>query len=119
MICDKCSDMIEKNEERNHKSEILCEDCYLDILTPVKSCEPWAEYNARAFSGDSVESLTDIQKEIINVLKKNSNSETRTIHEKMRTEIPYSEFERNFSTLKNMGKFKGEKRDGVLYLSLK
>ncbi len=119
MICDKCSDRIEKNEERNHKSQILCEDCYIDILAPVKSCDPWAEYSARSFSDNSAESLTAIQKEIINTLKKNSESEPKTIHEKMTTGIPYSEFERNFLTLKKMGKFKGEKRDGILFISLK
>ena len=34
MKCDRCNFKIEKGEERNLNSRILCEDCYIDALLP-------------------------------------------------------------------------------------
>ena len=31
-----------------HLGEVLCEDCYLDALSPVKTCDPWAVHTARS-----------------------------------------------------------------------
>ena len=32
--CDKCQKAIEAGEEREYRSQILCEDCYLDAIWP-------------------------------------------------------------------------------------
>ncbi len=35
MECTKCKVMIPDGEERTHKKELLCEDCYIDVLSPA------------------------------------------------------------------------------------
>ncbi len=32
--CQKCKSSISTGEEREHNSNILCEDCYIDLLLP-------------------------------------------------------------------------------------
>ena len=51
MICDKCQDNIEEGEERELHGRTLCEDCYMDTLSPPKACDPWAVHSAKSFSG--------------------------------------------------------------------
>ena len=36
MKCDKCSTNIEPGEDREHRGQVLCEDCYLDTLDTMK-----------------------------------------------------------------------------------
>lgn len=55
MKCDKCNCFIEKGEEAKHLNQILCEDCYSDVLSPVKTCDPWAVYTAQSMvTADSI-----------------------------------------------------------------
>lgn len=41
MQCDRCKNVIEEGEEREHAGRILCEDCYMDALSPARTCDPW------------------------------------------------------------------------------
>ena len=42
MLCNKCSKEIKKDEGMEWKSQLLCEDCYVDALAPVPSQDHWA-----------------------------------------------------------------------------
>jgi hypothetical protein len=37
---------MEPEEAREHAGRMLCEDCYMDALSPARSCDPWAVYTA-------------------------------------------------------------------------
>ena len=37
---------LEEADARRHGGEILCEDCYMDALSPPRTCDPWATYTA-------------------------------------------------------------------------
>ncbi|WDP90001.1 MAG: DUF2284 domain-containing protein [Desulfobacter sp.] len=54
MECHKCEASIPEGEERNHKEQVLCEDCYIDNLYDARPvCNPWEEYlSARSASED-------------------------------------------------------------------
>ena len=49
MRCDKCKEIIEEGEERELHGQTLCEDCYIDALSPAKACDPLAVYSAKSF----------------------------------------------------------------------
>ena len=71
MRCDRCKENIEKGEERQLHGQTLCEDCYIDMLSPAKACDPWAVYSAKSLSkedGSDVE-VTDAQAKILQILK--------------------------------------------------
>ncbi len=46
MICDSCKENIEEVEIRDLHGQALCEDCYMDRLSPAKPCDPWAVFTA-------------------------------------------------------------------------
>ena len=65
MDCYKCSIAIPDGEEREHNQKILCEDCYIDVLSPAKFCDPWASFNAQSFAKNNPETtLTENQMKI-------------------------------------------------------
>ncbi len=53
MKCYHCQAAIEPGEEREHRSRMLCEDCYLEALSAVKTCDPWAVYCATSLERHS------------------------------------------------------------------
>ncbi|KIX12674.1 hypothetical protein [Dethiosulfatarculus sandiegensis] len=46
MKCEECGRFMEADEARELNGKQLCEDCYIDAMTPVKTCDPWATYTA-------------------------------------------------------------------------
>jgi len=46
MLCEKCNTAMEPDEMREHGGLKLCEDCYIDAISPAKTCDPWATYTA-------------------------------------------------------------------------
>jgi hypothetical protein len=66
MQCDRCQANIEPGEEEQHLGQTLCEDCYMDALSPVKTCDPWAVHSAKSFEkhAESTPTLRPIQSEI-------------------------------------------------------
>jgi recombinational DNA repair protein (RecF pathway) len=43
--CARCGKKIEKQQCYEYRGSALCEDCYMDILSPPKACDPWAVIN--------------------------------------------------------------------------
>jgi predicted transcriptional regulator len=37
---------MEADEVREYAGKNLCEDCYIDAISPAKTCDPWATYTA-------------------------------------------------------------------------
>ena len=113
MKCDKCGVTIATGDERNHQDRILCEDCYMVALSPLKTCDPWAVHSAKnfeKFAGDSKQ-LTQLQSEMLQILKTDGPMEPETLLKKLGSNIDLTELQREFSTLRHMEKVKGEKQD--------
>lgn len=118
MKCDKCRDSIKEGEGMELRGQTLCENCYIDALSPAKACDPWAVYGAKSFSrgqGNNVE-LSEIQSRILAVLKETGGAEPGTIIERL--QIKPADFEREFATLRHMEKARGELREGKKYFCL-
>ena len=71
MECERCQDSIEPGEEREYAGRVLCEDCYMDALSPAKTCDPWAVHSAKSFAraGGGAPLLNPLQKEILEYLQ--------------------------------------------------
>lgn len=54
MLCHRCHMPVEEGEQREHGGEVLCEDCYMDVLSPPRKCDPWAVYTARGLKDHAV-----------------------------------------------------------------
>ena len=118
MKCDRCKEDIEEGEERELHGQTLCEDCYIDTLSPAKACDPWAVYTAKSFSkedGFKVE-ITETQSKILQILKETGGTEPKIIVERL--QIKPSDLEREVATLRHMEKVRGELREGKKILRL-
>jgi hypothetical protein len=112
MQCERCKDEILKGEERDLHGRIVCEDCYMDLLSPAKACDPWAVHSAKTFLKDSSHSLelSPAQQKILEVLKKKGPTEPRELTRILK--IKETDLEREFAALRHMEKIRGELRDG-------
>ncbi len=118
MKCDRCSEDINTGEENEHHGQILCEDCYMDALSPAKTCDPWAVHSAQSFAkskGGALE-LNETQKHILRLLKETGGAEPTDLIQNLG--INPADLEREVAALRHMEKLRGELRDGKKYLRL-
>lgn len=117
MKCDKCNETIEVKEKRELHGQLLCEDCYIDKLTPAKACDPWAVFAAKSFSGkDGAEVLTGVQKKILAILKEPGGLEPQALV--LESGLTPADLEREIATLRHMEKVSGELRKGRKFIRL-
>ncbi|MGD2126467.1 MAG: hypothetical protein PVG99_10325 [Desulfobacteraceae bacterium] len=112
MNCDKCGDAIEKGEERDFHGQALCEDCYMDALSPARTCDPWAVHSAKSLikEQDGALELNTIQSNILDILKETGGVEPKILAERL--QLRPSDLEREIAALRHMEKVRGELRDG-------
>ncbi|MCG8688709.1 MAG: hypothetical protein MI892_27810 [Desulfobacterales bacterium] len=117
MECDLCKTKISRNEICEHLGKQLCEDCYMDVLSPTKTCDPWAAYNAKSFDGEPL-NLNNAQKEILSVLKSQGGMTPTTLLEKLGGDWTFPLLEREFATLKRLEKIRAVKEDEQIILRI-
>lgn len=112
MKCNRCGSSIEPGEEREYLGRIICEDCYMDVLSPVRTCDPWAVHSAKSFEKHSggTGTLTPIQSEILRILKETGGVEPRDLLRQLGGKLSPKELEREFAALRHMEKARGEKQ---------
>lgn len=112
MKCEKCGNIVEEKDGTKFHGQMICEDCYIDALSPAKACDPWAVYNAKSFSQkeSSKTEITEIQSKILQILKETGGAEPKTISERL--QISPSDLEREIATLRHMEKLRAKIRNG-------
>ena len=94
--CARCGCEISAEYSFTHFSQTLCEDCYIDVRSPAKACDPWAVYlatHSREAAGlKAGEGLTELQQEIYEFVK---NKGRATVEElKVKFKITQAELEK-------------------------
>jgi predicted HTH transcriptional regulator len=115
MKCEKCAVEVSAEDQFEHSGHTLCEDCYLDIVTIPKTCDPWAVHSAKNTALIS-DSLTAEQQEILDLIKKNGPLTAEEICTEL--SINSNELQRNFATLRHMELARGFKRGDQVYYTL-
>jgi len=115
MECNKCKCVIEDGDEMQYREMILCEDCYMDAMSPTRTCDPWAVYTAKSCS-DSGINLSEIQSKILQILKDTGGIKAEILAEKLN--LDQSELQREVATLRHMEKLKAAMKDGEKILCL-
>ncbi len=110
MKCSCCSLEIEWGEEREHRDQTLCEDCYMDTLSQMRTCDPWSTHSAKSFEkhGGST-SFTPMQSKILSRLKKTGGSESQALLKKLGTKLTLVELKQELSALRHMEKIGGKR----------
>jgi len=117
MKCHRCKDIIPDGEENDFHGQILCEDCYMDLLSPLKMCDPWAVHSAKSF-GKNKNGLevNRVQQKIIDTLKDKGLQDPKNLAEIL--QIKESDLERELAALRHMEKVRGELKDGKRMIRL-
>ena len=117
MKCHRCKGIIPDGEENDFHGQILCEDCYMDLLSPPKMCDPWAVHSAKSF-GKNKNGLevNSVQQKIIDTLKDKGRQDPKSLTEIL--QIKKSDLERELAALRHMEKIRGELKDGKRMIRL-
>ena len=112
--CDKCHSEVPQDELHEHTLGMLCDDCYMDALSPAKTCDPWATYTASRLTNQE---LTAAQESILMLLKKKGEANLQELLEQ--TGLSQKELDREIATLRHMELVRGKltpQREKVLTL---
>ena len=111
MQCEKCQETIAPGDEREHLGQQLCEDCYMDVLSPAKACDPWAVHSAKSFEKEhgGVLQLSPRQMKILSILDETGGLEPVMLMEHLN--ISPADLEREIATLRHIEKVRAEMRD--------
>jgi hypothetical protein len=115
--CERCGSRIPEGEDREHYGKLLCEDCYMDALSPTRTCDPWAVHSAKQL-GDKTGGLqtTPVQKKILEILAETGGMEPGDLARRLG--MNPLELERETATLRHMEKIRAELRDERKYIVL-
>ena len=112
MECEKCGDSMETGEQRDFHGQTLCEDCYMDALSPARSCDPWAVHSAKSLMKEQggETALNPTQTKIMEILMETGGVEPGILVERL--QIKPTDLEREVAALRHMEKVRGELREG-------
>jgi DNA-directed RNA polymerase subunit RPC12/RpoP len=112
--CARCGKKMEKQQGYEYQGRVFCEDCYMDILSPPKTCDPWAVYSAQTFlkGKDKLSTLTPLQLSIVNYIKAKREVSPEEIIANLN--LTEEEFRREFAALRHMEVLRGTKKDGKI-----
>jgi DNA-directed RNA polymerase subunit RPC12/RpoP len=116
--CARCSREIEKSHGYEHRGKVYCEDCYMDILSPPKGCDPWAVHSAQTFlkGKDKLSTLTLVQLKIVNYVKEKRGATLEEMMEGLR--LTEAELRREFAVLRHMEILRATKKGGKILHTL-
>ena len=115
--CAKCDKQIEKQQGYEHQGKLFCEDCYMDILSPPKACDPWAVHSAQTFlkGKDKLSTLTPLQLKLVDYLNQRREATLEELIENLN--LTEEELRREFAVLRHIEILRAAKRgDKVYYL---
>ncbi|RLC19903.1 MAG: hypothetical protein DRH56_10810 [Deltaproteobacteria bacterium] len=111
MKCDRCHDEIPEGEEMERFGQTLCEDCYMDLLSPARTCDPWAVHSARTLAKDGAAvQMNPLQQRLLETLEEKGPTEPGELARMLG--IKETDLERELAALRHMEKIRAELKDG-------
>lgn len=116
--CDRCGREVSADDSYQYSGETLCEDCYIDIRYPAKTCDPWAVYSAmmlrKTLGLKGTEGLTELQQAIYEFIRGRGKVTREQLIRNF--EITEAELQRQLATLRHCELVKGHKEGNSIYL---
>lgn len=120
MLCEKCGSEISGGDVYNHGGHNYCEDCYMEVVSVPKTCDPMAVRSARLSREKSgqmgTEGLLPIQKEIYNYLQKHGKATREEVAQEFN--LGPKDLEKHTAVLRHCELVKGLKEGNKIYLTL-
>jgi predicted transcriptional regulator len=108
---------MERQQGYEHQGNLFCEDCYMDLLSPPRACDPWAVHSAQTFlkGKDKRSTLTPSQRSIVDYLEKRGEATLEELIANLN--LTEEELRRQFAVLRHMEVLRATKKDGkILYV---
>jgi hypothetical protein len=104
MKCERCKTVVPEGEQRVLHGQNLCEDCYMDLLSPLRVCDPWAVHSAvTSVKGAAADlKLTPVQQKIVEILQNDGPRKPANLCARLK--IKYTDLERDIAALRHMEK---------------
>ncbi len=113
--CTKCGASLADEEPRGYFGEVLCEDCYLEAVSPVRTCDPWAVHTAKSLKDlPGGLTLTPRQQQLRDLVKDKgevSKQEAAGV-----LGISEDELQREFAVLRHLELLRACKKDEGIFL---
>jgi hypothetical protein len=116
MQCHRCGAAVEAEEVRELNGKGLCEDCYLNAVSQVKTCDPWAVHLAKSDRSRAGISLTPRQEKLYDLVK--TKKEIAFPEAARHLDLPEEEVRREFATLRHLELLRACKRDDRILITL-
>ena len=115
--CTKCGAAVEDDEMQEYRGETLCEDCYMDALNPVRTCDPWAVHTAKSLKDvPGGQDLTPTQQKLFDLVK--AKGEVPMAEAAAHLGLTEDGLRREFAPLRHMEKLRACKKDDIIHLTL-
>ncbi|MFP3867642.1 MAG: hypothetical protein ACLFUU_05705 [Desulfobacteraceae bacterium] len=114
--CDRCQAEVESEDLREFAGQQLCEDCYMDALSPTRACDPWAVHTAKSTLATQGQQLTPRQQQLYDLVQETQEiSLSEAAH---RLGLEENELRREFATLRHMELLRAQPRPQGIVLTL-
>lgn len=120
MICTKCNNEIPAGEECQHRGQLLCEDCYVEMLEPPRTCDVAAVHSAkmaRKMTGqEGTDGLTEMQKDFYHYVKTEGPVTAEQIMNKLN--LSKLQMEKTFAILRHCELVHGFRENGKVLIKI-
>jgi hypothetical protein len=116
-VCSRCGATTDASEAREHRGQILCEDCYLDAMSPTVVCDPWAVHTAKSLKDlPGGQTLTPLQQKLYDLVK--ARGEVPIPEAAAHLGLNEDDLRREFAPLRHMEMLRACKKDDLVLLTL-
>ena len=119
MQCEKCEGTIPEEEVFRHGGKNYCEDCFVELRSVPKTCDPMAVRSARLtreIMGQGGENgLLPLQRQIYQHVKEAGKAKREEITQKF--DLSQEELEKHVAVLRHCELIRATKVDGEVYIT--
>jgi len=97
--CQRCQSQVEADEIHEHAGQTLCDDCYMEAMSPRSGCDPWAVYTSTRLK-DQNQTLTPTQEIIVGLVRDGGRAPIPELQKA--TGLDFEGLQREVVTLRHM-----------------
>ncbi len=115
-FCTRCGAGLQGEEPRRYFDQVLCEDCYVEALSPLRTCDPWAVHCARTLKDlRGGLTLTARQQQLYELVTE--KGEVSVVDAASALGISEDELRREFAVLRHLELLRALKKDQGIFLT--
>lgn len=119
MQCDRCGLVLLSGEGYELHGKMLCEDCYMYVTDPPRTCDPTAVASAlsvrKQLGQSGVDGLTELQRKIYLLIEEKGKISKEELADTLKLTV--AELESQFAVLRHCELVRAFKEGSTIYLT--